>query len=60
MQDCTDEVWVVAPRSRCPPAAGAASSEERGEALLVRRAKLRGGIPEMPVLVDFSLPTAQR
>ena len=27
---------------------------------IVRRAKLRGGIPEMPVLVDFSLPAAER
>lgn len=27
---------------------------------IVRRAKLRGGIPEMPVLVDFSLPATQR
>jgi len=26
----------------------------------VRRAKLRGDIPEMPVLVDFSAPAAQR
>jgi len=27
---------------------------------IVRRAKLRGGIPELPVLVDFSTPAAQR
>src|SRR3546814_3666789 len=27
---------------------------------IVRRAKLRGDIPEMPVLVDFSAPAAQR
>ena len=27
---------------------------------IVRRAKMRGGIPEMPVLVDFNLPAAER
>ena len=27
---------------------------------IVRRAKLRGNIPEMPVLVDFSAPAAER
>ena len=27
---------------------------------IVRRAKLRGDIPEMPVLVDFSAPAAER
>ena len=27
---------------------------------IVRRAKLRGGFPEMPVLVDFTTPAAQR
>ena len=27
---------------------------------IVRRAKLRGGIPELPVLVDFTAPAAQR